>query len=150
MPPIPPLAKALLRRAEHAVVVTVSIVDMMQVAGNEVVGMAAVLHRFVPTAIVVLVGGFVGAASVRWGAGFGVGFRNGHGMLVHVVLVWVMQVALVQVVGVAIMQHGGMAAIGAVLVGVISVNMVLRIRLGHDLYPLSKLCRQADPRPPGR
>ena len=47
-------------------VVTVSIVDMMQVAGNKVAGMAAVPDRFVPTAVVVQVVGIVCAASVKW------------------------------------------------------------------------------------
>jgi len=46
-------------------------------------------------------------------------------------------VAVVQVVGVSFVQHRGMAAIGSVLVGVISVDLVLQTRLGHLSYPLS-------------
>lgn len=124
--------------------------NMVQMSGYQIVGMAAVLHRFVPTAVVVPVGGFMSAASVRRRAGVRVGSRYGHGMLVDMALVRVVQVAFVQIIGMAFMQHGGVAAIGSVLVDMIGVNMVLRIRLGHDFYPLSKTCMQAELHPQGR
>jgi len=41
-----------------------------------------------------------------------------NAVVVHVTIVWVMQVAIVQVVRVAIVFQGRMAAIGAVLVAV--------------------------------
>lgn len=98
-----PRRSALLRGAKYAVVVAVSVVDMVQVTGDEIVGMATVLHHFVSAAVVVPVGGLMGATGVRWRAGVGVRRRYGHGMFVDVALVRVMQVAFVQVVGVVFM-----------------------------------------------
>ena len=42
-------------------------------------------------------------------------------MFVHMVAVWVMQVAVVQVVRMAVMQHSDMPAVGAMLMVVIGV-----------------------------
>lgn len=131
-------------------VVAVAVMCMVQVAGDEIVGVAAVPHRFVSAAVVVPVGGLVGTAGVRWSAGVGVRGRYGHRMFVEVALVRVVHVPFVQIVGVAFMQHGRVAAIGAVPVGMVGVNVVLRVCFGHDFDPLSKPLRQADAHPPGR
>ena len=123
--------------AQNAVVVAVPAVNMVQVASNEIVSMAPVLNHFMLAAVLVKVAGIVCPAGVRGRADVRIRRRNGHRMLVNVALVRVMQVTFMQVVGVAFMEHGGVAAIGPVLVGMIIVNRVLRTRLGHDLCPLS-------------
>lgn len=132
-----PVRRPVLGDAQNAVVVAVAVVGMVQVAGNEIVGVAAVLHRLVLAAVVVPVGGLVGAAGVSGRAGVGVRRRHRHGMLVDVALVRVVQVAFVQIVRVAVMQHGRVAAIGAVPVTMIGMDLMCTVGVAHDLSPLS-------------
>ena len=136
--------------AQHAVVVAVPIVDMVQMASYKIVGVAPVLNRFMLAAVLVQVAGIVGPAGVRGRAVVRIRRRYGHGMFVNVALVRVMKVSFVQVVGVAFVQYGGVTAAGSVLVGMIIVNMVLRIRLAHELVSSLSACRQANLRPPCR
>ena len=131
-----PVRRPVLCDAQHAVVVAVPVVGMVQVAGDEIVGVAAVLHRLVLAAVVVPVGSLVGAAGVSRRAGVGVRRRHGHDMLVDVALVRVVQMAAVQIVRVAFMQHGRVAAIGAVPVTTIGMDR-MRVGVAHDLSPLS-------------
>ena len=107
-------------------VVAVSFVYMMQMAGHHIVDVAAVLDRFMLAAVLVPVRGIVCVACMGRCAGVRIRRRYGHHMLIDVAPVRVVQVAVVQVVRVTFMQHGGMAAIGSVLVRMISVNVVLR------------------------
>lgn len=132
-----PVRRPVLGDAQNAVVVAVAVVGMVQVAGDEIVGVAAVLHRLVLAAVVVPVGGLVAAAGVSRRAGVGVRRRHRHGMLVDVTLVRVVQVAFVQIVRVAVMQHGRVAAIGAVPVTMIGMDRMCRVSVAHDLSPLS-------------
>ena len=106
-------------------------------ACDQIVGVAAMRYRFVSATVVVPMGGLVGTAGMSWRAGVGVRRRYGHGMLINVALVRVVQVALVQIVGVVFMQHGRVAAIGTVPVGMIGMNAVLGVSFCHYFSPLS-------------
>ena len=105
---------------------------MVEVTGNEMIDMVTVPHCFVVAAVNVPVGGFVGTTGMAWRAGIGVQRRNGHVVLVNARLMLSVQVAVGQIVGVAFMQHGGMAAIGTVLVIVILVGVITGVGPGHD------------------
>ena len=117
---------------QFAVVVAVAGVPVVQVTGNEMIDVVTVPHRFVVAAVNVPVGGLVGITGMAWRAGIGVHRRDGHVVLVNVRLVLSVQVAVGQIVGVAFVQHGGMAAIGTVLVFVILVGMITGVCPGHD------------------
>ena len=117
---------------QFAVVVAVAVMPMVKVTGNKMVDMVTVPHCFVVAAVNVPVSGLVGATGMTWRAGIGVQRRDGHVVLVNVRLMLSVQVAVRQIVGVAFMQHGGMAAIGTVLVIVILVGRITGVCPGHD------------------
>ena len=129
---------------QHAVIVAMAGVPVVQVPGNEMVDVVAVTHRFVVAAVNVPVGGLVRAAGVAWRARIGVQRRDGHAMLVNMRLVLLVQVAVAQIVGVAFMLHGRMAAIRTVLVIVILVGMITGVRLAHDFLLVKTLATGAN------
>ena len=102
-----------------AVVVAVALVGVVQVAVDEVVDVIAVRHRLVAAARAVHVAAVV--AGGRLGVSVGVLSRHLVRVLLDLGAVLVLQVALVQVVDVVTMLDGGVAAAGAVLVGVVAV-----------------------------
>ena len=113
-------------------VVAVAVVPMVQVTGDVMVDVVTVPHCFVVAAVNVPVGRLVGPTGMTWRACIGVHRRDGHAMLVNVSLILLVQVTVVQIVGVAFMQHGGMAAVGTVLVILILVGVMMGVCLGHD------------------
>lgn len=94
---------------------------VMQVAVHEIVNMVAVRHGFVTAAGSVDVACFMTVTVVFGGAGIRVGRTDGDTVFVHMLFVRVVQMAIVQVINVAVMFYGGMAAVRAVLVRVVSV-----------------------------
>jgi hypothetical protein len=106
------------------VVVAVIPVRMMQVTIHQVVDMVAVGDRLMPAAGTVL----VGALYFRRAAGR-IGRVDTDDMLIDVIAMHVVHMAVMQIVDVAVMADCGMAAAGAVLMGM--VRMVLLIASGH-------------------
>lgn len=103
-------------------VVTVGAVGVVEMAVDEVVHMVAMRHGLVAAARAVDVIGRVAAAGVGRRAGVGVGGADSQPVLVHVVPVDVVEMAVVEVVHMAFVPHGGVAAAGAVLVGVVGMR----------------------------
>jgi hypothetical protein len=101
-------------------------VRMMQPSIHEVIEMVTMRHRFVPAGRAML----VRAAHLRC-ALHGIGGVDGDGMLVDMILVHVMEVAIVQIVNMTIMANGCVAAVRAMLMGV--VRMVLLGAGGHGV-----------------
>jgi hypothetical protein len=106
------------------VVVAVIAVRMMEVPVHQIVDMVAMGDRIVPAAGTVL----VGALYLRSAAGR-IGGIDTDDMLVHVIAVHVVHMAVMQIVNVAVMADRGVAAVRAVLMGV--VQMVLLVASGH-------------------
>ena len=106
-------------------VVAVRPVRMVQVAVHEVVDVITVGHGFVAAVRPMDVVGGVRAAGVGRRAVGRVGDRHGEHVLVDVRLVRVMQVPVVQVVRVTVVQDGSMAAVGAVGVRMVGVDLMV-------------------------
>lgn len=116
-------------------IVAVVAVRMVEVTVHEEVGVVAVWNRFVPAARSMGVVLRVPVAGVRWGAVSGVRAVDGEAMLVDMVAVRVVQVPIVKVVRVVAVLHGGVAAVGTVLVVMVVVDRVI---VAHAL-PLSSI-----------
>jgi hypothetical protein len=114
------------------VVVAVAIVGVMEVAGDEVVGVVAVGDRLVAAAGAVDVAGFVAGAGVGLAA-LGVGGADFDGALVHVPIVGVVEVAVVEVVDVIAVADSGVAAARAVNVIVSRVYRMFHFRFSSLL-----------------
>lgn len=110
-------------------VVAVAAVGMVQVAAHEVVHVVAVRHGLVAAAGPVDVALIVAAAGVGRRAGVGIRGADGEAVLVHMPAVDVVKVAVVQKVHMAVVADGGVAAAGAVLVGVVGVGDAI----AHDV-----------------
>ena len=109
-------------------VVTVVLVRMMQPSGDDVVDVVAVRDCFVAAAVAVRV---VGAVPVgRCGVAAGVLGVDLDDVLVDMVAVGVMEVPVVEVVDVVAVLDGGVAAAGAVDVGMLVMNRVV----GHGTH----------------
>jgi hypothetical protein len=107
------------------VIVAVVAVGMVQVTFHQVIHVVAVRNRFVTAIRAVLVVGRVSAAIMLRGAGCGMrGVYRQH-VLVHVVAVGMVQVAVMQVVFVVVVLNGGVAAAGAMLVGMLAVLLTI-------------------------
>jgi hypothetical protein len=115
------------------VIIAVTVVRVMQVAIDEVVGVITVRD------------GLVAAATTVCGAATGVAFAvplrrapqrmsqvDSEHMLIDVTCVRVMHVAVVQEVGVVIVLHGHVTTVGAVLVRVVGVGRVLLCGSRHQ------------------
>jgi hypothetical protein len=105
------------------VIVAVVRVRVVQDAVDEVVGVIAVRHGLVTASRAVLMLRVVAAGRARAVAGIAGADRDD--VLVDMVLVGVVQVAVVQVVDVALVRDRGVPAVGAVDVGVISMDRVV-------------------------
>jgi hypothetical protein len=111
---------------EHAVVVAVAVVLMVQVVADEVVEVIAVRDRLVPAAGAVDVAGVVAGAGVAAGAGVRVLGVHRDDVVVHVPAVGVVQVAVVEEVEVALVHDRLVPAAGPVHVLVVTrVHVVL-------------------------
>ncbi len=107
-------------------VVTVAIVRMVKMTGDEVVDVIAVGHRVVAAGRAMDVIDFVSATLVLRGADGRICVREGDHVLVDVAIVEMMQMAIMQVVDVIVMLDGSMTAPGLVLVIVISMRVTGR------------------------
>lgn len=89
---------------------------VVQVAVNQVVDMVAMWHGLVSATGAVYMAWLVAGAMVRRRAAVGVGCRNGNDMLIHMVAMWVVQVAVVQIINMAVVLDSRVSTTGAVLV----------------------------------
>ena len=118
----PPLRRGLrLRQLQLAVIVAVVAVRMMQVAVHEIIDVIAVRDRFVAATGAVDMRGVVAGA----GRGVAVGIRGADfdDVLIDMPRVRMMQMPVVQVIDVPVVLHRSVAAVGAVLVVVVGMNV---------------------------
>lgn len=120
-------------------VIAVAVVWMMKMAGNQVIGMIAVRHRFVSAARSVHVGVVVTGAGVAGRAIGGIGGIDGNGVLVVMVLVGAMQMAVVKVIDVAVVKDGCVAAAGAVSMVVTFVSVVRHVPLPRCWFVFARV-----------
>jgi hypothetical protein len=109
---------------DRAVVVAVIAVRVVKMALHEVINVVAVRDRLVAAIRAVLMLAVVDFADAA--AGVGVVDRD-RVLLDGAVAPHMVQMAIVQVIDVAAMHDGGVAATGAVLVGMVGV----KVRVGH-------------------
>jgi hypothetical protein len=110
------------RRLHRTVVVTVVAVRVVQVSVHQVIGMVSVRHAFVAAAGTVLVRLGVPAAIMGGGTARRVGRVHLKPMFFHPGLGLMMHVAVVQVIDMAFVLDTGVAAAGRMLVGVTGVR----------------------------
>jgi hypothetical protein len=91
---------------------------VMDVALDEVVDVARMRYRIMPTSRLVSMRRIVPAALVAARAACGIGAGGADFMFVNVTVVRMMQMTIVQVIRVTVMLQAGMSAIAAVLVSV--------------------------------
>lgn len=111
---------------DGAVIVAVTVVRMVQMAGDDVVDMAGVRDGIVPAATTMPMPAVVRAAGVGWRARSRVRRVGIEGALVDVPCVRTVQVTIVEIVHVVPVADAGMSAAAAVRVGVIAVRVVAR------------------------
>jgi hypothetical protein len=104
---------------DRAVIVAVIAVRVMQVPVNQEVDVVAMRNGLVSAAGAV----FVAAFDLRRATGR-IRPANRDHMFVDVVAMRVMQMAVMQVIDMTLVPDGGMAAIGAMLVGVVGVMLL--------------------------
>jgi hypothetical protein len=98
---------------------------MMQVAGDQVIHVIAMRNRGVAAVGAMDMCGIMAGASVVGGALIGVGGGHGDDVFVHVPGVGVMQMAVVQVIHMVVVADGEVAAIGAMLMRMVSVDVAV-------------------------
>ncbi len=101
-------------------IVAVLAVLMMQMPGHQVIGVPGVRNRLVPAARAMHVRTLVAAAGVRGRAAVGIALRVRELVAIRMAVVHVVHVAFVEVVGVPVVLYGGVATVGAVLMGMLS------------------------------
>jgi hypothetical protein len=104
--------------------VTVAVVNVMQVSVDEVIGVIAVRNCFVPTAGAMLVPCRVSRALMALSTFVRILRRDAQLVLVDVVSVDVVQVPVVQIIDVISVLNTGVAATCAVLVRMVFVDHV--------------------------
>lgn len=102
-------------------IVTVVVMGMMKAAVDEVIDVIAMRDGLMPTPRSMHMTRFVARRTVFRCATLRVLLAHLDDVLVHVVSVWMMQMAIVQVVNVIVMLHRDMAAVGAMLMVVVGV-----------------------------
>jgi hypothetical protein len=107
------------------VVVAVRAVLIVQVAGDEVVGVVSVRDRFVAARRTMFVAVVVSLAAVPARAVLRILARDAENVFVDVRLMDVVQVPVVEIVDVSFVQHGGVPASGRVRMPVLVVCRVL-------------------------
>jgi len=110
----------------RAVVIAMVAVLMMQTTVYQVIHMVAVWHGFVSAACAVA----VFATSVHRVAAIGIGIAHFQAVLVIMLGVGVVQMPVVQVVHMVAVLNGGVSAVFAVNVGVVSMSLAV----GHFVY----------------
>lgn len=114
-------------------IVAVITMGMVQVAVHEIAHMIAMGHRLVAAAGAMDMTGLVAAAIVLRRALIGIGGAHLDHMFVDMVPVGMVEMAVMQIVHMVAVLDRGMAAIGAVLVGMVLVDFVFVV--AHDLAP---------------
>jgi hypothetical protein len=120
------------------VVVAVHTVDVMQVAGDDVIDVVAVRKGLVSAALAVVVSRCMPAAGMVRDAAVGIGHANRQPMVVDVAPVDVVKVPVVEEVGVSLVTDSGVPATRPV--GVTAVIRVLRTAHLHRLPQHRKIC----------
>lgn len=107
------------REFQRAMVIAMAIVDMVQPALDQIIGMVSVRHCRMTAVGSMPVFCVMSLCSVRAFVGVGIAYLND--VLIHMVAMDVVKMAIVQIIGVAGVLHCGVPAIGSVLVVVILV-----------------------------
>jgi hypothetical protein len=112
---------------QGAVVVAVVTMGVMQMTIDQIVRVVAVRDSLVATARPMTVRSVVSTATMIGRTTVGIRSAYRKCVLVHMILVWMMQMSIMQIVDVAIVTNSDVAAAGSVLMSVIGVNrMVIR------------------------
>ena len=119
-------------------VVAVAAVRMVKMAGDAIIHMVAVRHRFVTAARAVRMARLMPAAAVVGGAALGVVARNLDHMLVDMSFVRVMKMPVMQIVCMPAVMHRGMSAPRPMLMRVIRMGCSRASRHGIVSFPCSK------------
>ena len=106
-------------------IVTVSLMGMMQMALDEIVGMVAVRNCLMSASGGVVVFVVMRAAGMAGAAARGIGTALRQRMLIHMAFVKMVQMAVVQIVDVPFMLHRGMSTARAVRMGMLIVSVVI-------------------------
>jgi hypothetical protein len=115
-------------------VVAMIAMRMVEFTGNQVVGMIAVWNRLVPTIWTMAMPGFMLFPKLlTFGAAVWIGVAHLNDMLIEMVAMKVMEMTIVEIVDMPLMIDGGMAAVRAMLMGMVDVNVVLA---GHCVPPI--------------
>lgn len=109
-------------------IVAVAAVGVVEVPGDQMVGVVAVGNHFVAAACPMLVRRIVRSTTMRGGAGVGICARDLDHVLVDVAVVSVMHMPIVQVVDMPVVLHLRVRAVGAVRMLVLFVNRVCHNR----------------------
>lgn len=104
-------------------VIAMVAMGMMQVAADQIIHVIAMGHSRVAAFGAMEMRGIMAGASVVGCALIGVGGGHGDHVFVHVSCMGVMQMAVVQVIHVIIVADGEVAAVGAVLMRMIGVDI---------------------------
>ena len=105
-------------------VIAVPVMDMMQMAFDQIVRMIAVGNGFVAATVSmgmtgVVLGAAVAAAAARLGLG--------ETMLIHVIAMHVMEMPVMKIIDMIIVLHGQVAAALAVLMGMFAVYLAAHL-----------------------
>jgi hypothetical protein len=117
------------RGLQFAVVVAVSSVRMVKMPRDQVVDMIAMRHCIVPASGAVNMSGVMRTASVLRRALIRVRGSRFHGVVVHVIPVYMVHMSVMQVVCVSIVPDGLVSAIRSMNV---TMSCVLRASGGHN------------------
>ena len=117
-----------------------ALVGMVQMIAHKIIDVIAVRHRFVTTPRAMPVRGIMTPARMIGGAAHTICCGNIDRVFVHVISVRMMHMAIVQIVNMIAMAKGGMAAAGAVLVGMSKVLAFAAIGHRRCLLPHPLFC----------
>lgn len=136
---MPPTGGTRLRRRDFdgAVIVAVSVVLVVEMAGNEIVGVIAVGNGFVSAAGSVFVAGLVVLTGVTAGAVLGILRVHGELMFVDVVAVHIVHVPVVQKAFMPFMHDCCVATTFAVFMGMTLMDFV-----AHESSVVEMVCQR--------
>jgi len=126
----------LLHDREHAMVVAMSVVGVMEMISHQEIDVVAVWDRLVPAALAMHVIGVMPAAAVLWRAILRIRRVDLEHVLVDVVTVRVMKVAVVEIISVILVRYGQMTAARTVLMRMVGMDRVLTHAPEYALAPL--------------
>jgi hypothetical protein len=135
---MPPTGGTRLRRGyfHGAVIVAVAVVLVVEMAGDEVVGVIAVGNGFVPAAGSVFVAGLVVLTGVTAGAVLGILRTHSDLVFINVVAVHIVHVPIVQKAFMPFMHDRGVATTFAVF-----MRMTLMDFVAHESSLVEMVCR---------